>query len=125
MITVNQLIKRPRKKKFHFSYTKQLKSNPQLKAICLRIFTVKPKKPNSAIRKVAKVILSTLIKVICYIPGQGHNLQEHSTVLVRGGKIPDLPGVHYKLIRGKYDFDSKENFIRTKSRSKFGLKKNY
>ncbi len=123
MITINQLLKNPRKKKSHYNVTAQLKKNPQLKAVCIRVYTVKPKKPNSAIRKVAKVRLSTRRNIIAYIPGQGHNLQQHSTVLVRGGKIPDLPGVHYKLIKGKYDFDAKENFLRTNSRSKFGIKK--
>lgn len=89
----------------------------------MKVFTVKPKKPNSAIRKVIKVKLSNGLKTIAYIPGQSHNLQEYSSVLIRGGKIPDLPGVHYKAIKGKLDFDAKENFIRTKSRSKFGIKK--
>ena len=123
MITNNQLLKNPRGKKKHYNVTARLEHRPQLKGVCVRVFTVKPKKPNSAIRKVIKVRLSTKKCVIAYIPGQGHNLQEHSTVLIRGGKIPDLPGVHYKAIRGKNDFDAKENFLRTSSRSKFGLKK--
>jgi len=82
-----------------------------------------PKKPNSAERKIAKVRLSTGRIVRVYIPGQGHNLQEHSVVLVRGGKVQDLPGMHYKLVRGKYDFQAKESFDRRCSRSKYGLKK--
>ena len=125
MITFNQLGKRRNKRitKLKYKITGQLKKCPQLKGICLKVFTMTPKKPNSALRKVIKVKLSNGLKVIAYIPGQSHNLQEYSSVLIRGGKIPDLPGVHYKAIKGKLDFDYKENFIRTKSRSKFGIKK--
>ena len=91
------------------------------KAICLKIFTAKPKKPNSANRKVVKVILSSKKKIICYIPGIKHNLQRYSTVLIRGGNVRDLPGVKFKVIRGK--FDLKKVFNRFKSRSKYGIPK--
>jgi small subunit ribosomal protein S12 len=101
-----------------------LQNCPQKKAVILKLWTAKPKKPNSAIWKIAKVrILSTSIPVIVYIPGQGHSLQEHSQVLVRGGWVPDLPGVHYKAIKGKLDFAPNERFARMKRRSKFGIKK--
>lgn len=112
----------PRGKKKHYNVSRSLQGRPHLKAVCLKVYTTKPKKPNSAIRKVAKVRLSTGKKTIIYIPGQGHNLQEHSVVLVRGGRVPDLPGVHYHAIRGKYDFTGKETFERAKRRSKYGIK---
>jgi len=99
-----------------------MKGRPQLKGVCLKVYTTKPKKPNSAIRKVAKVRLSIGKSVIAYIPGQGHNLQEHSVVLIRGGRVKDLPGVQYHIIRGKYDFTSTETFARSNRRSKFGVK---
>jgi ribosomal protein S12 len=82
-----------------------------------------PKKPNSAVRKIVKVRITTGRRILAYIPGQGHNLHEHSRVLVRGGKVPDLPGIHYKLIRGKYDFITSENIFRSQRRSKYGFKK--
>ena len=85
------------------------------------MYTTKPKKPNSAIRKIAKLKLSTGKNIIAYIPGQGHNLQEHSVVLIRGGRVKDLPGVHYHIIRGKLDFIARESFQRNKRRSKFGI----
>jgi ribosomal protein S12 len=122
MVTFNQLSrKNPRKKKKHYNISKDLQKRPHLKAVCLKVYTTKPKKPNSAIRKIAKVRFSTGKKRIIYIPGQGHNLQEHSVVLVRGGRVPDLPGVHYHAIRGKIDFTGKETFDRRKRRSKFGI----
>jgi len=99
-----------------------LLGRPYLRAVCLKVYTTEPKKPNSAVRKVAKVRFSTGRNLIVYIPGQGHNLQEHSTVLIRGGRVPDLPGVHYHIVRGVYDFIGKETFDRRKRRSKFGLK---
>lgn len=107
------------------TYTRsgRLRKNPQLRGVCLKVYTTTPKKPNSAIRKIAKVKLSNRINTLVYIPGQGHNLQQHSVVIVRGGKIPDLPGVLYRLIRGKYDFLAKENFSRMTNRSKYGIKK--
>lgn len=113
----------PRKRKKHYNVSSKLRGRPHLRATVLRAYTTKPKKPNSAIRKVAKVRLSTGQKTIIYIPGSGHNLQEHSSVLVRGGKIPDLPGVHYHAIRGKCDFSIRQNFSRHNRRSKFSLKK--
>lgn len=112
----------PRKKKKHYNVSSTLRGRPHLRAVCLKVYTTKPKKPNSAIRKVAKVRLSTGKKTIVYLPGQGHSLQEHSVVLVRGGRVPDLPGVHYHAVRGKYDFSPKESFDRKKSRSKYGIK---
>jgi small subunit ribosomal protein S12 len=91
--------------------------------VCVKVYTTKPKKPNSAIRKVAKVKLTTGENTIVYVPGQGHNLQQHSVVLVRGGRVPDLPGVQYHILRGKYDFVAKERFERSARRSKFSVKK--
>jgi len=93
-----------------------------VKGVCIKIFNRTPKKPNSALRKVAKIKLSTKKKVECYIPGEGHNIQQYSTVLIRGGRIPDLPGVKYRIIRGKYDLSGVKN--RISSRSKYGVKKN-
>nr|YP_010577912.1 ribosomal protein S12 [Cryptomonas pyrenoidifera]UZP15132.1 ribosomal protein S12 [Cryptomonas pyrenoidifera] len=98
-----------------------LKKNPQKKGVCLRVYTRTPKKPNSAIRKVARVRLTNGIDIIAYIPGEGHNLQEHSVVLVRGGRVKDLPGVRYHLIRGVYDLQGVS--LRKNSRSKYGTKK--
>ena len=98
-----------------------LKKKPQVKGICIKIFNRTPKKPNSALRKVAKVKLSTKKKVECYIPGVGHNIQQYSAVLIRGGRVPDLPGVKYHMIRGKYDLSGVKN--RISSRSKYGIKK--
>lgn len=121
MITYKQLEKGIRRKKFHYHVTKLLLGCPQKKGVCLKIRTMSPKKPNSAVRKIVKVKLSTLRQILAYIPGQGHNLHEHSRVLVRGGKVPDLPGLHYKLIRGKYDFAWSETFERKNRRSKFGI----
>ena len=98
-----------------------LKGNPFVKGICLKVIIQKPKKPNSAQRKLAKVKLSTGYIIPAYIPGEGHNLQEHGTVLVRGGRVPDLPGIKYKCVRGKYDLAGVLN--RKRSRSKYGTKK--
>ena len=101
-----------------------LQNCPQKKAVIVKLWTAKPKKPNSAIWKIAKArILSTKVLVVIYIPGQGHSLQEHSQVLIRGGRVPDLPGVHYKAIKGKLDFASNERFARMNRWSKFGIKK--
>lgn len=123
MPTLNQLVKGIRGKKKRYVMCPALNTSPQRKGICIRVYTTKPKKPNSAIRKVAKVALTTKKRVIVYIPGQGHNLQQHSVVLVRGGRVKDLPGVHYHLIRGKYDFVYKENFDRCNKRSKYNTPK--
>lgn len=98
-----------------------LKTSPQKKGVCLKVYTRTPKKPNSAIRKIARVRLTNGVDVIAYIPGEGHNLQEHSVVLVRGGRVKDLPGVRYHLIRGVYDLQGIAS--RKKSRSKYGTKK--
>lgn len=121
MATLNQIIKNPRKAKKSISSTPALNSNPQLKGVCLRLVIRKPKKPNSALRKVAKVKLSNGQIISAYIPGEGHNLQEHGIVLVRGGRVKDLPGVKYKCIRGKWDLAGVAN--RKTSRSKYGIKK--
>lgn len=121
MPTINQLCNSIRKPKKRINKTPALQANSQKKGVCVRVFTRTPKKPNSAIRKVARVKLSNNIKVTAYIPGEGHNLQEYSTVLMRGGRVKDLPGVKYHLIRGKLDFTGIKN--RKTSRSKYGTKK--
>lgn len=122
MPTLSQLVKKPRKKVLGFARSVSLVGCPHKRAVCLRVYTTSPKKPNSAVRKVAKVrLLSTGKSVLAAIPGFGHNLSEHSIVLVRGGRVPDLPGVRYRLIRGKYDFLAKEAHPRSARRSKFGI----
>jgi small subunit ribosomal protein S12 len=123
MPTINQLIYRLcRKKKKSKNKTPALQKNPQKKAVCVKVFIRTPKKPNSALRKVAKVRLtSTNRKVEAYIPGEGHSLKQFSVVLMRGGRAPDLPGVKYHLIRGKYDFVGLQE--RRNARSKYGTKK--
>ena len=121
MLTINQLsLKKSRKKKKFKKKTTSMKSCPQKKGVCIKIFIRSPKKPNSACRKVAKVKLSTGKKVDAYIPGEGHNLQQYSVILIRGGRTPDLPGIKYRLIRGKYDFKGVKN--RKTSRSCYGVK---
>ena len=100
MPTINQLVKKGRKKVVVNSKTRALASCPQKRGVCTRVYTTTPKKPNSALRKVAKVRLTNQQEVICYIPGEGHNLQEHSIVLIRGGRVKDLPGVRYTIVRG-------------------------
>ena len=121
MLTINQLsLKKSRKTKIFKKKTPALKSCPQKKGVCIKIFIRSPKKPNSACRKVAKVKLSTGKKVDAYIPGEGHNLQQYSVILIRGGRTPDLPGIKYRLIRGKYDFKGVKN--RKTSRSCYGVK---
>ncbi len=122
MPTLNQLVVRGvRKPKIKRIKTPALKGKPQIKGVCIKVFTRTPKKPNSAIRKVSKVRLCTRARVESYIPGEGHNLQEYSVVLVRGGRVPDLPGVKYQNIRGKYDFKGVKN--RKQARSRYGTKK--
>ena len=122
MLTLTQLIeKKSRKKKSFQCKTPALSNTPQKKGVCIKVFIRTPKKPNSALRKVAKVKLSNNKKVECYIGGEGHNLQQYSVVLVRGGRVPDLPGVKYHLIRGKYDFQGIK--LRKTSRSLYGTKK--
>lgn len=121
MPTNSQLIHRYRKIKKEKSKSAALKGAPQVRGVCTRVFTTTPKKPNSALRKVARVKLSTGIEVTAYIPGEGHNLQEHSIVLVRGGKVKDLPGVKYHIVRGALDSEGVEN--RRKARSLYGAKR--
>ena len=121
MPTVNQLCKKIRKQKRKLEKSPALKKSPQKKGVCLKVFTKTPKKPNSALRKVAKLRLSTTAKITAYIPGEGHTLQEYSTVLMRGGRVKDLTGVKYHLVRGKFDFLGLKN--RKQARSKYGTKK--
>ncbi|WP_163329197.1 30S ribosomal protein S12 [Desulfurobacterium thermolithotrophum] len=121
MPTINQLVRKGREKKLKRSKAPALQGNPQKRGVCVRVFTTTPKKPNSALRKVARVRLSNGIEVTAYIPGIGHNLQEHSVVLVRGGRVKDLPGVRYKIIRGALDAAGVEG--RKQSRSKYGTKR--
>lgn len=121
MPTINQLIKKSRKKKKPINKTPDLQQNPFKKGMCLKIYTRKPKKPNSALRKLARVRLSNKKLITAYIPGEGHNLQEYSVVLVRGGRVQDVPGVRYHLVRGLYDFE--RLLLRKKKRSKYGTKK--
>lgn len=120
MPTIKQLLKHARKKQKKIR-NPVLNLCPQKKGVCIKVYTTNPKKPNSAERKVAKIRLSNDKHIIGYIPGENHNLQEHSVVLVRGGRIKDLPGVHYQFIRGVYDLQCVQN--RFKSRSKYGCKK--
>lgn len=121
MPTINQLVRYGRKKLVKRSTTPALKGSPQKRGVCTRVWTVTPKKPNSALRKVARVRLTNGIEVTAYIPGIGHNLQEHSMVLVRGGRVKDLPGVRYHIIRGTEDAAGVEG--RKQARSKYGAKK--
>ena len=121
MATRNQLNTFIRKKKVHKNKVPGLGGNPQKKGVCVKIFTRSPKKPNSAVRKVVKFKLNSGIRFEAYIPGEGHNLQAHSVCLIRGGRVPDLPGVKYHLIRGKFDFSGLKN--RKTSRSLYGTKK--
>ncbi len=121
MPTINQLVRKGRKRIKKKTKTPALKSAPQKRGVCTRVYTSTPKKPNSALRKVARVRLTTGIEVTAYIPGIGHNLQEHSVVLVRGGRIKDLPGVRYHIVRGTLDTLGVED--RKQGRSKYGTKK--
>lgn len=121
MPTINQLCRSGRKKVQYKSKSPALKGSPQARGVCVRVFTTTPKKPNSALRKVARVKLSTGIEVSAYIPGEGHNLQEHSVVLVRGGKVKDLPGVKYHIVRGALDSAGVEK--RRQGRSLYGAKR--
>ena len=121
MSKFQQLIRFGRKKLINIKKTPALKECPQRKGICTKVYTVTPKKPNSAIRKVARVKLTSGFEITTYIPGEGHNLQEHSIVLVRGGRVKDLPGVRYKVIRGVLDCSGVRD--RKRSRSKYGTKK--
>jgi small subunit ribosomal protein S12 len=121
MPTINQLVRQGRKAVENKTTAPALQSNPQKRGVCVRVYTTTPKKPNSALRKVARVKLTNGIEVTAYIPGEGHNLQEHSIVLLRGGRTKDLPGVRYKVIRGALDTSGVAK--RKQSRSKYGAKK--
>jgi small subunit ribosomal protein S12 len=121
MPTINQLIRFGRKQSTKKTKSPALKANPQKRGVCVRVSTMTPKKPNSALRKIARVRLSNGIEVTSYIPGEGHNLQEHSNVLLRGGRTRDLPGVRYKVIRGTLDTAGVDG--RRQSRSKYGTKR--
>ncbi|MCX6828046.1 MAG: 30S ribosomal protein S12 [candidate division Zixibacteria bacterium] len=121
MPTISQLIRKGRKVAKSKTRTPALKGSPQKRGVCTRVYTSTPKKPNSALRKVARVRLTNQMEVTAYIPGEGHNLQEHSIVLIRGGRVKDLPGVRYHIIRGT--MDSVGVADRTRSRSKYGTKR--
>ena len=121
MPTINQLVRSRRQKRRYKSKSPALNSCPQKRGVCTRVYTQTPKKPNSALRKVARVRLTTGMEVTSYIPGVGHNLQEHSVVLIRGGRVKDLPGVRYHIIRGKLEAHGVAD--RKKSRSKYGTKR--
>ncbi|MFQ6676005.1 MAG: 30S ribosomal protein S12 [Fidelibacterota bacterium] len=121
MPTINQLVRKGRKKVPRKRSTPALGGNPQKRGVCTRVYTTTPKKPNSALRKVAKVRLTNGIEVIAYIPGEGHNLQEHSIVLIEGGRVKDLPGVRYHIIRGT--MDTAGVMDRKTSRSRYGAKR--
>ncbi len=121
MPTISQLVRRGRKKAARADKSPALEQNPQKRGVCTRVYTTTPKKPNSALRKVARVRLTNGYEVTAYIPGEGHNLQEHSMVLIRGGRVKDLPGVRYHIIRGKLDAAGVAD--RKQSRSKYGTKR--
>ncbi|OGC74508.1 MAG: 30S ribosomal protein S12 [candidate division Zixibacteria bacterium RBG_16_40_9] len=121
MPTINQLVRFGRKKIKSYTKTPALEGSPQKRGVCVRVYTTTPKKPNSALRKVARVRLTNGIEVTSYIPGEGHNLQEHSIVLIRGGRVKDLPGVRYHIIRGTLDTAGVQD--RKQGRSKYGAKK--
>ncbi|HIB24726.1 MAG TPA: 30S ribosomal protein S12 [Gammaproteobacteria bacterium] len=121
MTTINQLVRKPRKRKVDKNKVPALEGKPQKRGVCTRVYTTTPKKPNSALRKVARVRLTNGYEVTSYIGGEGHNLQEHSVVLIRGGRVKDLPGVRYHIIRGTLDCSGVND--RKHSRSKYGTKK--
>ncbi|MGH6946978.1 MAG: 30S ribosomal protein S12 [Kiloniellales bacterium] len=121
MPTINQLIRKPRRQPMTRNKVPALQSCPQKRGVCTRVYTTTPKKPNSALRKVARVRLTNGFEVISYIPGEGHNLQEHSVVMIRGGRVKDLPGVRYHIIRGTLDTQGLS--ARRQRRSKYGAKR--
>lgn len=121
MPTLNQLVRKGRKLTIKKTKAPALKNCPQKRGVCTRVYTTTPKKPNSALRKVARVRLTNGFEVTAYIPGEGHNLQEHSIVLIRGGRVKDLPGVRYHIVRGSYDTSGVEGRLR--GRSKYGVKR--
>ena len=118
---INQLVRNPRKRIANKTNSPALANCSQKRGVCVRVYTTTPKKPNSALRKVARVRLTNKYEVIAYIPGEGHNLQEHSVVLIRGGRVKDLPGVRYKIVRGSLDTQGVQD--RKRSRSRYGVKK--
>ena len=120
MPTIQQLIRKPRTPKTYREKSRHMNACPQKRGVCTRVYTTTPKKPNSALRKVARVRLTSGTEVTAYIPGEGHKLQEHSIVLVRGGRVKDLPGVRYKIIRGALDTQGVKN--RKQARSRYGAK---
>ncbi|MEE8343368.1 MAG: 30S ribosomal protein S12 [Gammaproteobacteria bacterium] len=121
MTTVNQLVRKPRRRKRDKTSVPALSASPQKRGVCTRVYTTTPKKPNSALRKVARVRLTNGFEVTTYIGGEGHNLQEHSVVLIRGGRVKDLPGVRYHIVRGSLDASGVES--RRQGRSKYGAKR--
>ncbi len=121
MPTINQLVRNPRVKQVRKNKVPAMKACPQKRGVCTKVYTTTPKKPNSALRKVARIKLTNGFEVIAYIPGEGHNLQEHSVVSIRGGRVKDLPGVRYHIIRGSLDTQGVKN--RKQSRSKYGASK--
>ena len=121
MPTIHQLVRKGRERQVWKTKSPALKASPQKRGVCIRVYTQTPKKPNSALRKVARVRITGSIEVTAYIPGEGHNLQEHSVVLVRGGRVKDLPGVRYKVVRGTLDAAGVSE--RKKARSQYGVKK--
>jgi small subunit ribosomal protein S12 len=121
MPTINQLIRSPRQPVKTKTKSPAMKQSPQKRGVCTRVYTTTPKKPNSALRKVAKIRLTNGFEIIGYIPGEGHNLQEHSVVMIRGGRVKDLPGVRYHVIRGTLDTQGVKD--RKKERSKYGVKR--
>lgn len=121
MTTINQLVRKPREKQIKRNKVPALEGCPQKRGVCIRVYTTTPKKPNSALRKVARVRLTNGFEVITYIPGEGHNLQEHSVILLRGGRVKDLPGVRYHTIRGALDTQGVKD--RKRGRSKYGTKR--
>ena len=121
MPTINQLVRKPREKQVKKNKVPAMKACPQKRGVCTRVYTTTPKKPNSALRKVARVKLTNGFEVIAYIPGEGHNLQEHSVVTIRGGRVKDLPGVRYHIVRGSLDTQGVKD--RKQRRSKYGAQK--
>jgi small subunit ribosomal protein S12 len=121
MATINQLVRKPRKRQMEKSNVPALEASPQRRGVCTRVYTTTPKKPNSAMRKVARVRLTSGYEVSSYIGGEGHNLQEHSVVLIRGGRVKDLPGVRYHVVRGSLDTQGVQD--RKQGRSKYGAKR--
>lgn len=121
MPTINQLMRKPRQRPVERNKVPALQACPQKRGVCTRVYTTTPKKPNSALRKVARVRLTNSFEAICYIPGEGHNLQEHSVVLIRGGRVKDLPGVRYHILRGVLDTQGVKD--RKQRRSKYGAKR--